>query len=159
MKKFSVLFVAMLIALMLFVGCENKPKERAATTEDAEIVAKLYMASEYLAEYPTDKVTVTFGEENIVVSYDNAALKKSFGEMKIDVVINGKTTGSFSDGGDVVTTVLDLTTGTKLDGKAHTLYLKEVITLGSSDPSKKSMTYEIILDGCKLTDIDKIELN
>ena len=28
MKKFSVLFVAMLIALMLFVGCKNEPKER-----------------------------------------------------------------------------------------------------------------------------------
>ena len=38
MKKFSVLFVAMLIALMLFVGCKNEPKERAATTEDASIL-------------------------------------------------------------------------------------------------------------------------
>ena len=38
MKKFSVLFVAMLIALMLFVGCKNEPKERAATTEEAKLV-------------------------------------------------------------------------------------------------------------------------
>ena len=38
MKKFSVLFVAMLIVLMLFVGCKNEPKERAATTEEARLV-------------------------------------------------------------------------------------------------------------------------
>ena len=54
MKKFSVIFVAMLIALMLFVGCENKPKERAATKEDVEIVAQLYIASRHLGMYPTD---------------------------------------------------------------------------------------------------------
>ena len=153
MKKFSLLFVAMLIALMLFVGCENKPKERAATKEDVEIVAQLYIASRHLGMYPTDKVTLD--EENMIISYDNAALKTTVDEMKIDVVINGKATGSFSNGGDVVTTVFDFTTGTKVDGKAHTLYLKEVVTLGEIDPSKKSTTYEIILDGYKLTDIVK----
>ena len=66
---------------------------------------------------------------------------------------------SFSNGGEVVTSVLDFTTGTKVDGKAHKLYLKQVATVNSSDPSKNSTTYEIILDGYKLTDIDKIELN
>ena len=91
----------------------------------------------------------------MIISYDNAALKTTVDEMKIDVVINGKATVSFSKGGDVVTTVFDFTTGTKVDGKAHTLYLKEVVTLGEIDSSKKSTTYEIILDGYKLTDIVK----
>ena len=157
MKKFSVIFVAMLIALMLFVGCENKPKERAATTEDTEVITKLYIASLQLAQNPTDKVTVD--KENLVVSYDNAALKETVYDIKIDVVINGKTTGSFSADKTVITSVVDFTTGTKVDGKAHTLYLKQVVTLNESDPSKNSTTYEIILDGYKLTDTDKIELN
>lgn len=157
MKKFSVIFVAMLIALMLFVGCENKPKERAATKEDAEVVMKLFVASQYLAQHPTDAVHVD--KKNFVVDFDNAALKTTDHKIDLDVVINGKMSASFSNGGEVVTSVLDFTTGTKVDGKAHKLYLKQVATVNSSDPSKNSTTYEIILDGYKLTDIDKIELN
>ena len=38
MKKFSVLLVAILALMMLFVSCENEPEKRAATKEDGEII-------------------------------------------------------------------------------------------------------------------------
>ena len=41
MKKFSVLLVAILALMMLFVSCDNEPKKRAATKEDGEIISGL----------------------------------------------------------------------------------------------------------------------
>ena len=46
MKKFSVLLVAILALMMLFVSCENEPKERVATMKDAEIVFGLISYAE-----------------------------------------------------------------------------------------------------------------
>ena len=45
MKKFSVLLVAILALMMLFVSCENEPKERAATKKDGEIIGGLIMSA------------------------------------------------------------------------------------------------------------------
>ena len=44
MKKFSVLLVAILALMMLFVSCENEPEKRAATKEDGEIINGLIIA-------------------------------------------------------------------------------------------------------------------
>ena len=154
MKKFSVIFVAMLIALMLFVGCENKPKERAATTDDAKVFAAIYGGAMFMsAENPT-RDGVTPDEKTLTVTYDNAKMTAEESPMKVAIVLCGKATVSYSED-KTMTAILDFTSGTSIDGKAHTLYAKMV---GNASDTSKNST-EIILDGYKLTDIDKIKLN
>ena len=144
MKKFSVLFVAMLIALMLFVGCKNEPKERAATTEEAKLVNIFLYVVRQTAEvvkhevdlrgeldpkkFPglslTDERTIAFDE----YKYTDGAGNK--------LVLCG--TASYTENRGCV----DLTEGTKFNGTGHTLYV-------SADKD----TREFILDGVILRDL------
>ena len=144
MKKFSVLFVAMLIALMLFVGCKNEPKERAATTEDSKLVNMFigvaWDAVEDVAnevalkgkldpkKFPglslTDERTITFDEYKYTYGAGNK------------IVLCG--TATYTEN----SACLDLTKGTKFNGTGHTLYV-----FYNKD------TQEFILDGVILTDL------
>ena len=149
MKKFSVLFVAMLIALMLFVGCENKPKERAATTEDAQIAATLLMGIEGVVSSPKDYgIELKVTESGMSCTFNKT--KINIEEINVVMVLNG----SFKTSSDEKTDsfVLDLTTGTQINGKGHTLYYKHVL-----DNETYKSTDELILDGYKLTDLDKVK--
>lgn len=146
MKKFSVLFVAMLIALMLFVGCENKPKERPAKEEDMEVFGMLTGAASTLL-YSGDKVEgvditpATPGSNKISVVFTNAEYKKG----DLIIILNG--TGVIEMQGESGKMKLDLTSGTSINGKGHTLYV---------EASSSSKVPEIILDGYRLTDLDKL---
>ena len=152
MKKFSVLFVLMLAVLMVFVGCENKPKERAATEEDASVIQALLGGSMYMAfEKPTrEGVSFKGDKESFTVTFNNAELKAEDSPMRKSVVICGELSMSSSDDKD--STIIDFTKGTSLDGKAHTLKAK--VVFNSADPTKS--TYEVELDGYILTDVEKI---
>ncbi|MDY2815854.1 MAG: hypothetical protein SOT35_04550 [Bullifex sp.] len=147
MKKFSVIFVAMLIALMLFVGCENKPKERAATAEDMIIVGNLVTYAMYLPSETPLRAGVDISPDFTTVTFDN---------VKIDDknVLCGKATQTANADGTVKTLEIELTKGTMYNGVAHTLTGKLVIN--ENDPTKN--TVEIILDGYRLTDLEKVEI-
>ena len=147
MKKFSVLFVAMLIALMLFVGCENKPKERAATTDDLELVLKLGSGAIDTADDafggkfdPAKIPGISMNKEKTIVTFDEFKITNK--SANITVIVCGtftKTENGFC---------LDLTKGTKLNGTGHTLYY-------NYSYEEASVKQEIILDGVRLTDLDK----
>ncbi|MCI7805625.1 MAG: hypothetical protein MR563_00530 [Spirochaetales bacterium] len=154
MKKFSVLFVAMLIALMLFVGCENKPKERAATADDAKVFYAIYGGAMKMSSENPARKGVTLDEKTLTVTYDNAKMTAEENPMKVAIVLCGKATASYSED-KTLTAVLDFTNGTSVGGKAHTLYAKMVVN--KDEPSK--YTAEIILDGYKLTDLDKVKID
>ena len=144
MKKFSVLFVAMLIVLMLFVGCKNEPKERAATTEDARLV-NIFIGVAWDAvedvvnevalkgkldpkKFPglslIDERTITFDEYKYTYGAGNK------------IVLCG--TATYIENSACV----DLTKGTKFNGTGHTLYV-----FYNND------TQEFILDGVILRDL------
>ena len=140
----------MLAVLMVFVGCENKPKERAATEEDASVIQELFFGSLYMAFEKLTREGVSVGgdiKESFTVTFNNAELK-----AEKSVVICGSMSESVSDDKKVKTIIFDLKKGTSLDGKAHTLKAKVVIN--SADP--KNSTSEVELDGYILTDIEKI---
>ena len=61
MKKFSVLLVAILALMMLFVSCENEPEKRAATKKDGEIIGGLIMSA--MVGDPVEKNTVEKNED------------------------------------------------------------------------------------------------
>ena len=140
MKKFSVIFVAMLIALMLFVGCENKPKERPAKAEDMEVFGLLSNAAEYLVFSNADGVDLNKSGNKTSAVFTNAKYKAN----NVIIILNGtylvegnKQSGKMK---------LDLTSGTSINGKGHTLYVE-----GSTGGVP-----EIILDGYRLTGLDKL---
>ena len=150
MKKFSVIFVAMLIALMLFVGCENKPKERAATKDDMALVIKLGSGAIRTAgnaisgEFdPADINGVSMNKEKTVVTFDKSKItNKTTGTTVIACGTYTKTENGY---------ILDLTSGTQLDGTGHTLYYKY-----SFDETTNKSTQECVLDGVKLTGLDNL---
>ena len=149
MKKLSSVLVLMLIALMMFVSCNNNTavKERPATTEDAEIFALLQSAATYYA-FSTTEI------EGVERDKDGNTYTASFNNVKVInpntkevvAILNGtaKLIGTQESG----TIILDLVNGTQYKGKAHTLYAKQ--TSSSKYP-------EIIIDGYKLTGLDNIQ--
>ena len=99
MKKFSVLFVTILIALMLIVSCDNKPKERAATPEDAEVIGILNVGSISMISKKVDGVTIVEGDASASykATFNNAVLEKEDTPIKKKIVICGDMSYSFSD--------------------------------------------------------------
>ena len=144
MKKFSVLFVAMLIALMLFVGCKNEPKERAATTEEAKLVNIFLYVVRNTAEVVKHEVDLK-GEldpkkfpglsliDERTITFDEYKYTYGAGNK---IVLCG--TATYTEN----SACLDLTKGTKFNGTGHTLYV-------SADKD----TREFILDGVILRDL------
>ena len=144
MKKFSVLFVAKLIALMLFVGCKNEPKERAATTEEAKLVNIFLYVVRNTAEVVKHEVDLK-GEldpkkfpglsliDERTIAFDEYKYTDYPGNK---LVLCG--TATYTEN----SACLDLTKGTKFNGTGHTLYV-------SADKD----TREFILDGVILTDL------
>ena len=144
MKKFSVLFVAMLIALMLFVGCKNEPKERAATTEEAKLVNIFLYVVRNTAEVVKHEVDLK-GEldpkkfpglsliDERTITFDEYKYTYGAGNK---IVLCG--TATYTEN----SACLDLTKGTKFNGTGHTLYV-----FYDKD------TQEFILDGVILTDL------
>ena len=145
MKKFSVLFVAMLIALMLFVGCENKPKERPAKAEDMEVFGMLIAAADGLMKSgdELDSVKITKAPNKISVVYTNAEYKRD----DSIIILNGTVVieGNEQSG----RTKLNLTSGTSINGKGHTLY---------AEGSSSSKVPVIILDGYRLTGLEEFSI-
>ena len=144
MKKFSVLLVAILALMMLFVSCENEPKERAATKKDGEIVGGLIMSA--MTGYPVDKSTVEIKEDEGTVEFKNAEYKD--GEGKVVVVLNGTLTGKSNE--KTLTLSVDFEDGTKYKGEDHTLLANLVTSYETGDV----VSYEIKLDGVILTGLD-----
>ena len=139
MKKISIALVVLLSVLMLVAGCENKPKERAATTEDIEVVTALSGAalktnSDNLLVAVTKGVTIEKTESGVVYRYDDV-------DCGGGIVINGKST--VKDG----IVLLDLKSGTKIADKGHTLYVKFNVKSGEYSG--------IVLDGDMLTAFKK----
>lgn len=153
MKKFSVIFVVMLVALMMFVSCNgNTPtKERPATKEEIEIGSALY-DSVSIAIYRIDdkSVTDTQTETGNLYTFDKTVVKDE--DLKLDTILNGTYEKSYT--GNTDTFVLNLTSGTQVNGKDHTMYYKYTYNI----ETKKS-TIELVLDGNKLTGVDKIQNN
>ena len=144
MKKFSVIFVAMLIALMLFVGCENKPKERAATTEEARLVNIFIGVAWDAVEDVVNEVALKgkldpkkFPGLSLIdektIAFDEYKYTNYYGNR---FVLCG--TATYTEN----SACLDLTKGTKFNGTGHTLYV-----FYNKD------TQEFILDGVILTDL------
>ena len=156
MKKFSVLFVTILIALMLIVSCDNKPKERAATPEDAEVIGILNVGSISMISKKVDGVTIVDGDASASykATFNNAVLEKEDTPIKKKIVICGDMSYSISDDKSNFTFSFNFTKGTSIDGVAHTLTGK-VITYKDKT---KDTTFDLILDGYKLTDLDKIKI-
>ena len=152
MKKFSVLLVAILALMMLFVSCENEPKERAATKEDGEIINGLIMAAMGVAasKDPVYKDTVEFGEGTVTFK------KAEYKDPKSNVaVLYGTMTLKEDEKSETATFSVDFKDGTQYKGKDHTLLASVVM----KEPAKegdypKVVSYEIMLDGVILTDFD-----
>ena len=144
MKKLSYLLVLMLIALMLFVSCNNNTsvKERVATKEDMQMVSNLLGAVMYMAGNYTEEQGVKVDSKTNTVTFKNA---KGVDEVSGDVVVVLNGTATMSE--EVM--ILDLGSGTQYYGKGHTIYAKANLKTGEE---------EIIIDGYKLTDIDKVQL-
>ena len=148
MKKFSVLLVAILALMMLFVSCENEPKERAATKKDGEIVGGLIMSA--MTSDPVDKNTVEIeineAEGTLEAEFKKAEYKD--GEGKVVVVLNGTLTGKSNK--NTLTLSVDFEDGTKYKGEDHTLLANMVINNETGDV----VSYKIKLDGVILTGLD-----
>lgn len=142
MKKFSVLLVAILALMMLFVSCENEPEKRAATKEDGEIIKGLFMYS----GMPADGKTVIDVDEN-TKEFKMAECMDE--EGKVVAVLNGTMTRELKTG----TFSLNFGDGTKYKGKDHTLLAKVVMKMEKGEPVDVD-SYEIVLDGVILTDFD-----
>ena len=150
MKKFSVLLVAILALMMLFVSCENEPKERAATMKDGEIVTALYYSAIPLTFFP-EEVKLEGGKVEILdtsAKFTGAECECYNGKK---VILNGtlswkldEKSGSFD---------LNLGTGTKYNGDDHTLLANVVMKMEKGKPVDVD-SYEIVLDGVVITDFD-----
>lgn len=131
MKKISVLLVLMLLALMLFVSCESKPKERDATQEDLKIIGLLQGACEYAIEFEPSGTKVEYIEDvEGKATFNNVKVTTPSGDV---IILCGSASESRTEG------IINLTSGTSVNGKGHTYYFK--ITKAG---------YECVLDGVKL---------
>lgn len=143
MKKFSVLLVAILALMMLFVSCENEPKERAATMKDAEIVMGL--TSSARGDLVDGKIVE---EDEYTTRFDKAVFKDEKGNV---AVLNGTMTEKEDE--KTLTLSVDFGNGTKYKDKDHTLLANVVI----NKPEKAGdypevASCKIVLDGVILTD-------
>ena len=152
MKKFSVLLVAILALMMLFVSCENEPEKRAATKEDVEIVSGLFGEAGYFYGQVAFK-----GEKYLNVEYDSKTKIATFKGFEVEqpkdthlVTLNGTVSMKQDDKAKTVTYSLNLVDGTKYKSKDHTLLLNLVMNTENFDVD----SYKIILDGVILTDFD-----
>ena len=150
MKKFSVLLVAILALMMLFVSCDNEPKKRAATKEDGEIISGLVMSAMVVTDVVTDdsdnpvyKETVKLDEGT--VTFKTAEYKDPKGNV---AVLKGTMTMKGDNG--TATLSVDFKDGTQYKGEDHTLLANMVINYETGDV----VSYEIKLDGVIITDID-----
>ena len=150
MKKFSVLLVAILALMMLFVSCEHEPEKRAATKEDGEIIQGLIMSAIAItkSDSPVYKETVELGEGT--ATFKKAEYKDPKGNV---AVLKGTMTMKGDNG--TATLSVDFKDGTQYKGKDHTL----LASVAMKEPAKegdypKVVSYEIMLDGVILTDFD-----
>lgn len=146
MKKFSVLLVAILALMMLFVSCDNEPKKRAATKEDGEIVMGLVSCYYNKNLVLVDNTTVV-AKGNLnegTITFKEAVYKDK--EDNVVAVLNG--TMAFKPGKEPNTVInsVDFGDGTKYNGKDHTLLANVVMN------EEGVVSYEIMLDGVILTD-------
>lgn len=142
MKKFSVLLVAILALMMLFVSCENEPKERVATMKDGEIVEALYSSAIRLA-FPEP------GElkgENVEILENSATFTGAECEHynKKKVILTGTFSWKYDEKGSY--DVLNLGTGTKYNGEDHTLQFELFYEKGAKEP----VVNKLVLDGVAL---------
>lgn len=153
MKKLSSVLVLMLIALMMFVSCNNNTavKERPATTEDATILDTIGSGAistaidAFSGKFDPAKINgISMSEDGKVITFNNFKITNS--STQTTVILYG-TYQTIENG-----FCLDLTTGTQLNGKGHTLYCKVTY-----NESTKQGLQEIIVDGYKLTGLDKIQ--
>ena len=149
MKKFSVLLVAILALMMLFVSCENEPKERVATMKDGVIVSSLFEEASFFYE----KVSVE-GKKYLNVEYDsntNIATFKGFEVYQpkdtLFVALNGTISMKPDNKAKTITYSLNLVDGTKYKDENHTLLAN--IVMNEEDDV---VSYEIVLDGVILKD-------
>ena len=146
MKKFSVLLVAILAFMMLFVSCENEPKERVATMKDAEIVFGLISYAEGEPVTGTKEVN-----EDGTIKFNEAVYKDE--EDNVVAVLNGTMTEKFVPESKTLTQSVDFGDGTKYKGKDHTLLANVVIKLPEGPEGNPDVvSYEIKLDDVILTD-------
>ena len=142
MKKFSVLLVAILALMMLFVSCENEPKERVATMKDGEIIIGLFMSS----GMPADGKTVIEVDE-YTTEFKKAEYKE---DGKVVAVLNGTTTYKREE--SKMTCSLNFGDGTKYKGEDHTLLANVVVKLSEEGYPVDVDSSEIMLDGVIITD-------
>ena len=149
MKKFSVLLVAILALMMLFVSCEHEPEKRAATKEDGEIINGLIMSAMGVAasKDPVYKETVvrSSNEYEDTITFKKAEYKEG---DNVVAVLNG--TMTMREDKKTSTFSVDFGDGTKYKGVDHTLLANVVTNYGTDD----IVSYEIMLDGVILTDFD-----
>lgn len=146
MKKFSVLLVAILALMMLFVSCENEPKERVATMKDAEIVFGLISYAEGEPVTGTKEVN-----EDGTIKFTEAVYKDE--EDNVVAVLNGTMTEKFVPESKTLTQSVDFGDGTKYKGKDHTLLANVVINLPTvPEGNPDVVSYKIKLDDVILTD-------
>ena len=92
---------------------------------------------------PADNNGVSVNKEKTVVTFDKFEItNKTTGTTVIACGTYTKTENGY---------ILDLTSGTQLDGIGHTLYYKY-----SFDETTKKSTQEFVLDGVKLTGLDNL---
>lgn len=145
MKKFSVLLVAILALMMLFVSCENEPKERVATMKDAKIVMGLVS---FVYDHPDKAETVDYSKFNSdkhegTITFNKAVFKE---DDNIVAVLDG--TATIKKDQKTTTNSVDFGDGTKYKGVDHTLVANMVMDNETGDV----VSYEIMLDGVILTD-------
>ena len=151
MKKFSVLLVAILALMMLFVSCENEPEKRAATKEDGEIINGLFYA---MRSEPVDKTTVDSNEDEDTIEVEFIKTEYKDGENVV-AVLNGTLTGKEDKKSETTTFSVDFRDGTKYKGKDHTLLAKVVVKMPAVEGDyPEVVSSEIMLDGVILTDFD-----
>ena len=132
--------------MMLFVSCENEPKERVATMKDGEIVMALYSSARELAR-PESK-ELKGGKVEILdksATFTGAECEL-YGKEK--VILNGTLSWKYEIKSTCYT--LDLETGTKYNGKDHTLQF-ELEYLWKDDASERVVN-KVVLDGVALKD-------
>lgn len=151
MKKFSVLLVAILALMMLFVSCEHEPEKRAATKEDGEIIKGLIVPAMGIAASEDQVYKETVERDGGTVTFNKTEYKD--GEDKVVAVLNGTMTGKSDE--NTLTLSVDFKDGTQYKGKDHTLLANVVIKKPANKGDyPKVVSYEIVLDGVILTDFD-----
>ena len=155
MKKFSVLLVAILALMMLFVSCDNELKKRAATKEDGEIISGLVMSAMVVTDVVTDDSDNPVYKETVKLDEGTVTFKKAeYKDPKGNVAVLKGTMTMKGDNGTATLSV-DFKDGTQYKGKDHTLLASVVM----KEPANKGdypkvVSSEIMLDGVILTDFD-----